>query len=294
LPVGPEYHFHDMPDRIRARALVTALLVVLTVAAIGSLGPPGGFARHAASAFPVAFALELTLAGLLTALRWRHTPATPVAARLNQILRAALITGLIAIPVTYFVNRANLRATGGHGRFPRPSVLPTPTPTHPPATQPYGPPSALLRYLLIALLLIAIATAAVILWRRYRAKLTFGVPQDLAADEDPNSDLARAVESGRAALGELDDARAAIIACYVAMEASLAQAGTERGLTETPDELLVRAVAAGHVPPDPAARLTGLFYEARFSTHHLPAAKRDQAEQALAELAAELPIGHPS
>ena len=53
--------------------------------------------------------------------------------------------------------------------------------------------------------------------------------------EDPE-DLREAVESGRSALRTVDDARAAIIACYVAMETSLAERGTARGVADTPDE----------------------------------------------------------
>jgi len=55
----------------------------------------------------------------------------------------------------------------------------------------------------------------------------------MPADEDP--DLSRAVQSGHAALRQVDDARAAIIACYAAMERSLAKAGAARGQAETPD-----------------------------------------------------------
>ena len=40
-----------------------------------------------------------------------------------------------------------------------------------------------------------------------------------------------------------------------------------------------------------ARRLTGLFYEARFSTHPLGRAERDAASAALDELAAELGAG---
>ena len=58
--------------------------------------------------------------------------------------------------------------------------------------------------------------------------------------EDYSSTLEEALLGGRRALLELDDARAAIIACYVAMEESLARAGTAR-LAETPDELLAKA-----------------------------------------------------
>ena len=103
-----------------------------------------------------------------------------------------------------------------------------------------------------------------------------------------SQDLREAVESGRSALRAIDDARAAIIACYVAMENSLAERGTARALADTPDELLRRATATGIVRGTAAARLTELFYEARFSSHPLDRGQRDAAAQALAELAAAL------
>ncbi len=109
------------------------------------------------------------------------------------------------------------------------------------------------------------------------------VIEDVTADE-----LRAAVDEGRAALAGIDDARAAIIACYVAMERRLAERGTARGAADTPDELLARAVAAGVVRGGAAGRLTALFYEARFSTHPLDAGQRDAASAALDDLAAEL------
>jgi hypothetical protein len=96
------------------------------------------------------------------------------------------------------------------------------------------------------------------------------------------------VESGRSALRALDDARAAIIACYAAMENSLAERGAARAAADTPDELLARATDSGLVRGTAAARLTALFYEARFSSHPLDRGQRDAAEQALDELAAAL------
>jgi hypothetical protein len=80
-------------------------------------------------------------------------------------------------------------------------------------------------------------------------------------------DVLEVVESGRSALRAIDDARAAIIACYVAMEASLDERGAARVIADTPDELLTRATAMGIVRGTAASRLTGLFYEARFSSH---------------------------
>ncbi len=269
-----------------------ALLLVLTVAAIGSLGPRGGQVINASAALPVTLLLELTLAGLLIALHWRHTPPTPVALRLNQLLRAALIITLIAVPMLYLAYKANLSPAVIHGIPPVKAVRPR-LRGKPPKPHPFHfSASVSWRELLVALLIIAVATVVIIAWRN-RTRLRFADPQDLTVEPEPDAELARAVESGRAALSEIDDARAAIIACYEAMEASLAQAGTARGLSETPDELLDRAVAAGQVPAGPAGRLTRLFYEARFSSHPMPPAKRDQAERALADLAAHLPIDQP-
>jgi hypothetical protein len=140
--------------------------------------------------------------------------------------------------------------------------------------------------ILYGLLVLALLAAVVIsIWwstrlRRPAAPLPIA---DLSADE-----LREAVESGRAALARIDDARAAIIACYVAMEQSLADRGARRAMADTPDELLARAVAANVVRGGAAGRLTTLFYEARFSTHPLTGGQRDAASSALDELAAEL------
>lgn len=145
-----------------------------------------------------------------------------------------------------------------------------------------------LRDVLIALLIIAIIIVLIVAWRRRRtARLRLAIPADLGV-EAAADDLARAVESGRIALRDVDDARAAIIACYLAMEQSLAERGTARGVADTPGELLARARDRGVVRGTAAGRLTALFYEARFSSHPLGPAQRDAAERALDELAAAL------
>jgi hypothetical protein len=144
-------------------------------------------------------------------------------------------------------------------------------------------------------LLIAALVAAVLLsiWWSRRARLRSGHgPGDfLAADREDRQvpeDLREAVGSGWTALRTVHDARAAIIACYVAMETSLAERGTARKAADTPGELLARATTSGLVRGSASARLTALFYEARFSSHPLGRAQRDAAEEALEELAAAL------
>ena len=145
--------------------------------------------------------------------------------------------------------------------------------------------------ILYGLLVVALVAAVVIsIWwsSRLRQAAAPLVIEDVGAEE-----LREAVESGRAALAEISDARAAIIACYVAMERSLADRGTSRTVADTPDELLARAVGAGTVRGPAASRLTALFYEARFSTHPVAAGQRAAASAALDELAAELAAARP-
>ena len=57
--------------------------------------------------------------------------------------------------------------------------------------------------------------------------------------------LAAATSAGTAALSSHRDSRAAIIACYAAMEGSLAGAGSPPAAADTPAEVLGRAFAAG-------------------------------------------------
>ena len=149
------------------------------------------------------------------------------------------------------------------------------------------PLSAILYGLLILALVAGVVLS--ILWSR-RFRLPAKVRAGGFIAEDPE-DLREAVESGRSALRTVDDARAAIIACYVAMETSLAERGAARAVADTPDELLARATTSGLVRGTAAARLTALFYEARFSSHPLGRGQRDAAEQALDELAAAVGPG---
>jgi hypothetical protein len=72
------------------------------------------------------------------------------------------------------------------------------------------------------------------------------------------------------------------------MEESLAERGATRAAADTPDELLARATRSKIVRGTAAARLTTLFYEARFSSHPMEQGQRQAAEQALDELAAAL------
>jgi hypothetical protein len=231
-----------------------------------------------------------------------------VAAALRFLLRLVIGTAMAAIGVVLAVN-AHLHLFTARPMIARPIKVHT---FGPPRTQlptrtgtglHFHFPVAPVLYGLLTVALMAALGFSVWWGRRLAAARPAAVPGDLAEETEG---LREAVASGRAAMADLDDARAAIIACYAAMERSLAERGAERGAAGTPDELLDRAVRSGllsagddsgghdsagpdNAGPDNAARtLTALFYEARFSTHPLGPGHRDTAARALDELAAEL------
>lgn len=101
-------------------------------------------------------------------------------------------------------------------------------------------------------------------------------------------------ERSIADLDDDSDPRAAIIAAYARLLDAFAQRGLAREPAETPVEHLRRGLAALPIRPEPAARVTALFLEARFSTHPMGRAERDEARAALVEARDDLrrePVG---
>jgi Domain of unknown function (DUF4129) len=277
--------------------LPLTLLVILGLAGLrGAVTRPrwNGPLRH--DGLVIGLALEVIL-GILLLLTYRRraramrgdVPVNDVAAKLRGFLVLVLGAGMIAVAVAIFFS-LHLRLGGGVQPKPTVSVKPTPTlkslpPQGPQHGASFHVPLTVILYVLLVVLLVAAVLLSV--WWSRRFGPSFGGRTSGFLAEDPE-DLREAVESGRLALRTVDDARAAIIACYVAMETSLAARGAARAVADTPDELLARATASGLVRGTAAARLTALFYEARFSSHPLGRGQRDAAEQALDELAAAL------
>jgi hypothetical protein len=282
---------------LRGPALARLLLTALLIGGV-LVGLRGGFTLHGwhgpyrRDGIAIGVTLEVILAGLLVALlvRGRRASDDFRIHRLRGVLRAALLAGLAAIPAVLIL------AVPLHPHPLPPQPLPTqPQPTaRPSLTRPPHPATAIrlplagILYVLLILALIGGIVACVVLLRRRQPEHEVLPPGEASVAEGQRSDLRDAVSSGRRALAALDDARAAIIACYVAMERSLAAAGADHEAADTPDEFLARAAAAGLVRGAAAGELTGLFYEARFSAHELTAAQRDAAQGALEQLAADL------
>ena len=274
------------------RLVPLALLIILGLAGLrGTVTAPRWNGPLHQDGPVIAVLLEVVFAVLLaiTLRRGRTGSQHAVARKLRGLLLLALGAGMVAVAVTALVGlHLHLFRATPVKLPPQPSAsLRTP---RVPRRAPGGGVHLPLQATLYALLVVALLAALVLsLWWARRLRRPAGrAGADGFIAEDPEQ-LREAVESGRSALRTFDDARAAIIACYVAMENSLAERGAAREVAGTPDELLARATETGLVRGTAAARLTALFYEARFSSHPLDRAQRDAAERALDELAAALP-----
>jgi hypothetical protein len=273
------------------RLLPLVLLIVAGLAGLrGAAGTPRWDGPLHQDALVVGVTLEVVILILFVILLVRRTRGSQeaTAVKLRGVLMTVLGAGAVGAVVLALFG-LHLRVSG-HGRGPLPAghrhtAIPSALrPRSGSGPAPHFPVTVLLYTLLIAVLLAGVAAS--IWWaRRLRPPIALQAGEVIA--EDPER-LREAVESGRSALRTVDDARAAIIACYLAMETSLAERGTARGVADTPGELLTRATEAGLVRGTAAGRLTALFYEARFSSHPLDHRQRDAAERALDELAADL------
>jgi antitoxin (DNA-binding transcriptional repressor) of toxin-antitoxin stability system len=100
--------------------------------------------------------------------------------------------------------------------------------------------------------------------------------------------LLDSLAAGSEALTAGGEPRAAIIACYAAMERGFAAAGSAPAVADTPAEVLARATRAGLVRAEPAETLTGLFRRARYSTQPMTSTDSRVAADALTELRTDL------
>jgi multisubunit Na+/H+ antiporter MnhB subunit len=289
------------PGRLRAarsaRYGLASLLIVLAVLGLRAATPAVTWRGPLKNqGFEVAVAVEAILAILLLILRYTSRrsrkpghPADTVRLAVRRAMGVAMaivvmlvLAGAVGIPY----QKARLNPLGLNLGFSG-SILRPPKHSHGRAVV----SAADVRFVFyviagLAVVVTVLGIVSLVVLRKRRRRTWLGHAAELS--EDYAASLLDAVESARRAMQAVDDAQAAIIACYLAMETSLAKAGTARRQAETPDELLARAERAGLLRGPAAGTLTRLFYEARFSSHHIPQPARADALQALAAISAEL------
>jgi hypothetical protein len=136
----------------------------------------------------------------------------------------------------------------------------------------------------MVLAIVALVVVIIVVRRRRLAELA----REESAEPDDQSALSDALSAGADAMDDVADPREAIIACYAAMEQSLASAGAAPEAADTPAEILARAVAGGLVRSTAAGELTGLFRQARYGRRPMAEPERAAARSALARLRSDL------
>jgi Domain of unknown function (DUF4129) len=280
--------------------LAAGAVVALGVAAVAVRAAAGASLRGPgiSTVAAVGLALLFAVAALVTAGKYRahvraNEASTTAQDRLRQATVAILFASAALVPFTLMLLRRPESGQAGLLPDPRSSTVNQKLETDPFAKTHQPSPRAHLNFSLTALLwallaalgaaaLIALIVIAVRLMRKIPpvAPTAATPPADLPDQED--AALADALLAGRSALAG-DDARAAIIACYAAMENSLVEAGVAREVSDSPSDLLRRATRRdlpGAGARD-AATLTDLFREARYSTHPMTAQHLATARAAL-------------
>ena len=147
------------------------------------------------------------------------------------------------------------------------------------AAPPQGPPWPMIAGMVIAVA----ALVALTVWSRRRR-----FPDKTRARSPRLAGLLDSLAAGHGALGTTADPRAAIIACYAAMERGFAAAGSAPAAADTPAEVLARAAGAGIVRSGSPEILTGLFRRARYSAEPMTSADSGAAASALTQMRADL------
>ncbi|GFG53194.1 hypothetical protein CQY20_11720 [Mycolicibacterium agri] len=215
----------------------------------------------------------------------------PLTWRMVLIAVAVVLAWLLLVALL-----ARLNTPTGLESPPPDSATPTPGAPQPSGREPGQPqPSSNMFSILagatVLLTMLAFVTAAIAGSRRRRpvptAPLDDYRPPTPQGGPDP---LARAAEVGLAEAGDLSrEPREAIIACYAAMERELANSpDVVPRESDTPSEVLARAVEHHALRADSATQLVELFEEARFSAHVMTEAHRESAVQILRLVLAEL------
>ena len=226
---------------------------------------------------------------------WRRW--VPLAAVI-ALLGAAMLASMFANPVIPPL------AEGGPQRQNTPATrAPARAPSEPPPASSAPPAEATvpawLSWAVTAVCLAGFVTVIVmLLWILVRDRLMqrrrpLAVdPGRLPTPGETGRHVRAAVDVGLADLDDADaDPRRAVIACWLRLESAAAQAGTAREVGDTSTDLVARLLADHMVSADVLAGLAAVYREARYATHTVDEAMRDQARSALRQLRDELMAG---
>ncbi len=307
-----------MPGIDKAPARVIAVIVLLIVAAAALHGYlPGGeppprdrSTGGVGSLFAVVAMLTVSMAIIAIAIitQSRRPSGSPgagdpprrlVGERRRLTWRMVLIAvGVLVVWLLLLALMSRLNIQLGIEQPPSDASTPPSGVPRPATEQPEQPEASSGVFSLLAgaavLLMMLVFVGAVIAGRRRRRAaallISSGDEYRPSTPADAPDSLARAAELGLAEIGDLSrEPREAIIACYAAMERELENAPeVVPRESDTPSEVLARAVEHHALRADSATELVDLFEEARFSPHVMTEEHREIAVRVLRLVLAEL------
>ncbi len=144
------------------------------------------------------------------------------------------------------------------------------------------------------MLYLMLSVREAIVFRRRRP--TLPEPVAVPAGQPSAEQVQEALRSGLAALIEGDDARAAVIACWLRLENLAEQAGLPRRPSDAPGDLVVRMLDGRLTGPGARAlgELATVYRAARYAPRPVSESARNAARTALDRLVAELPAPVPA
>ena len=221
-----------------------------------------------------------------------------LSAREERFTKVAVV-GVFAIAAATTVELILIgsgQSTGNGPPDPGPSLTSRPEPTVVPTVAPraqgksHGHPIDLRSLLITLLVLLLVGLVGLVVYlvvRNLPGRRPTGITSAAPGVQGEEERLTEAVVAGRLAL-QGDDARAAVIACYAALETSLAADGLGRRASDSPSDLLARAAEAGLLTGPAPDALAELFREARYSSHPMGPTQLQQARTALDEISEHL------
>ncbi|MBD8505887.1 DUF4129 domain-containing protein [Hoyosella sp. G463] len=256
----------------------------------------------------------IAITGLAMLFVWRHPPGRPPPLPASPIRRmdrsparapaarrlaawfvlAAVLATLALLMLRQPSATIRIYAPGStEPTSPAPTGVPGPGEQMPDEQMPdaAAEPGLGLWYLLGTALLLALLVMGMGLSLRLpRGGLILEPTETEPAQAPPGSALRAATEQGLAAIGQhTDTPRAAIIACYAAMEQALRDSDDASPReSDTPREVIQRASRRGYLGEGPATVLVDLFTEARFSQHPMTREDQQSATAALSSMLADL------
>ena len=135
-----------------------------------------------------------------------------------------------------------------------------------------------------AIVLVVVAAAWWYWWRKTHLSERRALPEAMTLEEEVATSIGDAIDD----LEAEPDPRRAVIAAYARMERVFAHSGMRRQASETATEYLRRILLSLTSQSDAVSRLTGLFEQAKFSTHTIDAAMKHDAIESLRIIRADL------